>query len=151
MDRDLRLLVMRQLDAVHLAYSGGAPPFGDAAGLRRVEIDDVDRTRRDQPAHAVARNLALPGIDRDRRAAAHLGHAGRVVMPMTRLLEPTDVVRFDEPCEFDRLGDRPAAIGIDRDDEIGSAAIPAGRDPPGIGVRGETPALALAAPHPRAL
>src|SRR5262249_29194984 len=98
-------------------------PFGDAARFRGIEIDDVDRPGLDQPAHACRGHFALPGIDRDGGRPAHLGHHAGIVVPEAWLLEPGDVVFLDQAREPDRLGGRPAAVGIDGDPEIVPGAL----------------------------
>ena len=59
---DLRLLVVRHLDAGDRAKGGGPPPLADAAAVGRVEIDEVDRAGVNQAAHAVARDSLWPAL-----------------------------------------------------------------------------------------
>ena len=59
MARDLRLLVVRHLDAGGRAQRRGAAPLGDAAAFGGVEVDDVHRAGVEQAAHAVAGDLGL--------------------------------------------------------------------------------------------
>src|SRR5213594_3996163 len=106
--RDLRLLVVRHLDARRRAERGGAPPLADTAALGGVEVDEVDGAGVEHPAHAVAGDLALARRDRDARGVAHARHQGDVVVPVTRLLEPADVERLDQTGEADGVLRRPA-------------------------------------------
>src|SRR5262245_53307281 len=90
-----------------------APPVGHATALGNVVVDEVHGTRIEHPAHAVARDLRLPGVDGDARRSPHTDHAGHVVVPVAGLLEPGDVEGLYEARETDRLIHRPAAVGID--------------------------------------
>ena len=85
------------------AERGGAPPVGDAAALGGVVVDEIDRARVEQPAHAVAGDLALAGGDRDARRPRTRAIMRGVVVPVAGLLEPADVERLDEPREADRV------------------------------------------------
>ena len=144
---DLRLLVMCHLHARRAAQRRGPPPLGDAAALRGVDVHEVDRARVEQPAHAVAGDLRLAGGDRDARRLTDAGHQRRVVVPVAGLLEPADVERLDQAREADRVLRRPAAVGVDRQDEIG-ARRPARRvDSLGVLLGREPADLELAAGH----
>src|SRR5262245_1980302 len=110
---NLAFLVVRHLYARCPALGRCAPPVGDATALGNVVVDEVHGTRIEQPAHAVAGDLRLPGVDGDARRSPHAGHAGDVVVPVAGLLEPGDVEGLDEARETDRLIGRPAAVGID--------------------------------------
>src|SRR5262249_60906503 len=109
---------------------------------------DIDRLGINQAAHARGGHFALAGIDRDRSRPAYLGHHPRVVVPEAGLLEPGDVVFFDLAGEPDRLGDRPAAIGIDGDPEIVAGALARRFDALGILLGTEAADLDLASGKP---
>ena len=115
---DLRLLVMRHPDARGAAEGGRAPPLGDAAALGGVEVDEVDGARVEEPPHSVARDLALARGDGVPRRLPDPRHHRHVVVPVAGLLEPLDVEGLDQPGEAHRVRDGPAAIGVDREDEI---------------------------------
>src|SRR5436309_15376429 len=66
---------------------------------------------------------------------------------MTGLLEPADVVAFDEPGELDRLADRPAAVGVDRDNPVGPDPVAARGDPRGVRLGRQPADLDLAPGH----
>src|SRR6266542_546675 len=150
MTGDLRLLVMREIDAGGRAEGRRATPFGDAAALGGVDVDEVDGAGVEEPAHAVARDLALAGGDRDARALAHARHQRGVVVPVTGLLEPPDVERLDEPRETNRVLRRPAAVGVDGQDEVGPRRVPRRLDALGISLGRQAADLELAAGHARA-
>ena len=66
---------------------------------------------------------------------------------MAWLLEPPDVERLDEPREAYRVVGRPAAIGVDGQDEAGARGLAGGFDSPGVLLGGEPADLELAAGH----
>src|SRR5581483_2691493 len=101
-DRDLRLLVVAELDAVELRRGGHARPVRVAAAPRRVEVADVDGAALEHVAARARRVLALAGADRDAAARPHLAHVAVVVRPDARLLEPADVELADAVAEVER-------------------------------------------------
>src|SRR5207253_1606586 len=99
---------------------------GDPTAFGGVVIDDVDGIRIDQPAHAMAGDLALAGSDGYARPCPHARHLRLVIVPMAGLLEPADVERLDQTGEFNGLLGGPAAIGIDRKSEVGACRLARG-------------------------
>src|SRR5437867_4686921 len=138
---------MRHPHTRHAAQGGGAAPLGDAAALRGVHVDEIDGTRVDQATHAVARDLRLAGGDRDARRLPHARHHRRIVVPVARLLEPPDVERLDQVRESHGVVGRPAAVGVDRQYEIGTGRRARRLDAPGVILGLEPADLELAPGH----
>src|SRR5262249_429885 len=70
-----------------------------------------------------------------------------VVVPVTRLLEPSDVEGLHEPGEADRIGRRPAAVRVDREHEIGAGGAPSSLHALRVRLGRERADLELAAGH----
>src|SRR5215510_7071173 len=88
------------------------------------------------------------GGNRDPRRLADARHQRRVVVPVAGLLEPPDVVAFDEARKPDGVIGRPSAVGVDRQDEVGARGTARGVDALGVLFGRETADLELAAGHP---
>ena len=58
-----------------------------------------------------------------------------VVVPVAGLLEPADVERLDEAGEAHRVLDRPAAVGVHGQHEVGAGRPAGGLDPLGVLLR----------------
>jgi hypothetical protein len=101
--RDLRLLVVGELDAVEMCGRRHPPPARVAAGPRGVEVADVDRAALHQVTATLGRVLALACADGNAATGANVAHVTRVVRPDARLLEPADVEVPHAVAELDRL------------------------------------------------
>ena len=80
---------------------------------------------------------------------SHARHHGDVVLPVAGLLEPADVEGLHQAREAHGVGHRPAAVGVDRQDEVGAGGPARGVDPLRVLLRGQAAHLELAARHPR--
>src|SRR5579872_4665374 len=88
--RDLRLLVVGELDAVEVRGSRHPAPARVAAAPGRVEVADVDRPLLHEVAATLGRVLALARAHGDPSPGAHVTHVALVVAPDAGLLEPAD-------------------------------------------------------------
>ena len=115
--RDLRLLMMSHLGVEAVRDRGCAKPRRGAPRPRRVEVAHVNRLILHEIAASARAELTLASADRVRDGLPDRCHRPSVVVPSHRLLEPHDVEIAGPPSELDRVLDRVALIGIDRDDE----------------------------------
>src|SRR4029450_5236344 len=106
---------MRHGDSSHLRHGGDLAPLSNAAGMGNIDIQDIDGTSPHQCFTAVFGDLALAGSDWDPRALAHAPHAGELVIPVAGLLQPADLIGFDEATEARGLLWGPGLIGITGD------------------------------------
>ena len=160
MRRDLRLLVVRHGDVVGERRGRDAAPLRRAARPGGVEVAEVDRALGHQVAAAARGELALPGADAHAGAEADVAHRAAVVRPDARLLEPVEVEVLDEAREADRVGRRPALVGVGAEDEVRPGGTAGGAEAGGVLLRGEAADLELhpgeararaAPPPPRAM
>src|SRR6516225_2115986 len=142
---------MGHLDIEAVGKARDPAPFGRAAAPARIEIADIDGAGHHQIAAAGAADLALPGADGNAGLAARRGHVEAVAVPAHRLLEPADVLILHEARELDGLAQRPALIGVHRQDEIGARRLARDLDPLGILRRAAAADLELAAGIARTL
>src|SRR5207245_4494138 len=89
----------------------------------------------------------LTGGDGNPRGPPHARHHRRVVVPVTRLLEPADVEGLDEVGEANRVRGRPPAVGVDGENEVRAGGPPCRLDAPGVLVRRQAADLELAPGH----
>src|SRR6516225_11076705 len=136
---------MRHCHACGCTERGCAAPVGHTTSFGGVVVDDVDGIRIDQAAHAMTGDFALAGIDRYSRSGSHAGHLCRVIVPMAWFLEPAYVERLDEAGEMNGLVGRPSAIGINRQNEVGTCRLARGLHALGIRAGRQTSDLELAA------
>src|SRR5207253_8199761 len=134
-----------ELDAVKLRGRRHPRPVRVAAAPRGVEVADVDSARLEHVAAAARRVLALAGADRDAAARTHLAHVAAVVRPDAGLLEPADVQVGDARAKVERLANRVALVGVDRDHEVVAGGLPRGPDAGRVFLGGERADLELAA------
>src|SRR5438128_10258858 len=109
--------MMRHGDASHLRHGGDLAPLSDAAGMGDIDIQNIDGTSPHQRFTAVFGDFALAGSDWHPRALAHTPHAGEVVIPLAGLLQPADLIGFDETTEVHGLLWGPGLIGITGDQQ----------------------------------
>ena len=143
MRRDLRFLVVSELDPERSGETRRLAPDRWAACPGRVEVRDIDGATDDEVPDPDEGGLALPGTDRDGRLVPDVAHPAGVIRPAARLLEPADVEVPHELGEFHGLCPVVALVGVDHEDEVRTRRGPGGADASGILGRGATAHLEL--------
>src|SRR5438132_1039777 len=105
----------RHGNSSHLRHGGDLAPLVNAAAWGDIDTQNIHGTSPHQRFTAVFGDLALAGSDWDSRALAHAPHAGEVVIPLAGLLQPADLIGFDETTEVHGLLWGPGLIGITGD------------------------------------
>ena len=121
----------------------------DAAVLAGIKAQHVGGPGTDDLQGILRREDAFVGHDRDAAATPHLGHGG-VVAAARRLLEQGHVQLLQTRRRPDGLLDRVAAVGIDRQPDVGPDGLAHGRA--GVPRRrgmSSRPTLTLIARQPR--
>ena len=83
---------------------GDAQRAGEAGAARGIELNVTYAALHDEIAHGKTRQFALAMRQRDRGRRRQSGEIGRLQIPMQRLFEPEDPIRFDGTGEFDAVG-----------------------------------------------
>ena len=81
-----------------------AQRLGEAGAARGIKLNVTYAALHDEIAHGKTRQFALAMRQRDRGRRRQSGEIGRLQIPMQRLFEPEDPIRFDGTGEFDAVG-----------------------------------------------
>src|SRR5262249_40026491 len=109
-----------------MSYAQG---LGEASGAGRVELHISDAALDNKIAHREAGQLALAVSDRDRRRRGQPGEISGLQVPMQRLLEPENPVRFDGTGEVDAVRQVEGRVSYRASAKVHRRGVVAGRRP----------------------
>jgi hypothetical protein len=129
-----------------LGEMSDAQGLGEAGGAGRVELHITDAARDNKIAHRETGQLPFAVSERDRRRRRQPGEISRLQIPMQRLFEPKNPMRFDGVGEVDAVRQVVGRVHIEHQQRLIADGSSYGADPVSLCSDGAGTGLELDSP-----